>query len=82
MFTVGSYEGTKCDLPIPRMRTAYGQKSFAFRRADAWNKFHNDIQGRRGAGGAATPLGVRQPLYIGGAGVRQPPWPYLSRQIK
>ena len=29
---------TKCDLAIPRLRTAYGQKSFAFRRADTWNR--------------------------------------------
>ena len=35
---------TKCDLAIPRMRTAYGQKSFAFRGADAWNKLHCDIK--------------------------------------
>ena len=35
---------TKCDLVIPRMRTAYGQNSFAFRRVDTWNKLHSDIK--------------------------------------
>ena len=34
----------KCDLAIPRMRTAYGQRSLAFRGADAWNKLHCDIK--------------------------------------
>ena len=29
---------TKCNLALPTMRTAYGQKSFAFRGANAWNK--------------------------------------------
>ena len=29
---------TKCNLALPKMRTAYGQKSFAFRGANAWNK--------------------------------------------
>ena len=28
----------KSDQAIPLMRTAYGQNSFAFRRADVWNK--------------------------------------------
>ena len=35
---------TKCDLAIPRMRTAYGQNSFAFRGVDTWNKLHSDIK--------------------------------------
>ena len=35
---------TKCDLYIPRMRTAYGQNSFAFRGVDKWNKLHSDIK--------------------------------------
>ena len=35
---------TKCDLVIPRMRTACGQNSFAFRGVDAWNKLHSDIK--------------------------------------
>ena len=35
---------TKCDLYIPRMRTAYGQNSFAFRGVDTWNKLHSDIK--------------------------------------
>ena len=35
---------TKCDLDIPRMRTAYGQNLFAFRGVDRWNKFHSDIK--------------------------------------
>ena len=29
---------TKYDLVISRMRTAYGQNSFAFRGVDTWNK--------------------------------------------
>ena len=33
---------TKCDLYIPRMRTAYGQNSIAFRGVDTWNKLHSD----------------------------------------
>ena len=35
---------TKCDLAIPRMRTAYGQNSFAFPGVDTWNKLHSDIK--------------------------------------
>ena len=35
---------TKCDLVVPRMRTAYGQKSFAFRGVDTRNKLHSDIK--------------------------------------
>ena len=34
---------TKCDLVIPRMKTAYGQNSFAFRGVDTGNKLHSDI---------------------------------------
>ena len=26
------------------MRTAYGQKSFAFRRANAWNKLDSEVK--------------------------------------
>ena len=37
-------QNTKCDLAIRRMRTACGQKSFAFRGADAWSKLHSDIK--------------------------------------
>ena len=29
---------TKCNLAVPKMRTPYGQKSFAFRGANVWNK--------------------------------------------
>ena len=35
---------TKCDLVMPRMRTAYGQNSFAFHGVDTWNKLHSDIK--------------------------------------
>ena len=35
---------TKYDLVIPRMRTAYGQNSFAFRGVDTWNKLHSNIK--------------------------------------
>ena len=35
---------TKCDLLIPRMRTACGQNAFAFRGVDTWNKLHSDIK--------------------------------------
>ena len=34
----------KCDLAIPQMRTAHGQKLSAFRGADAWNKLHYDVK--------------------------------------
>ena len=37
-------QNMKCDLVIPRMRTAYGQNSFAFCRVDMWNKLHSDIK--------------------------------------
>ena len=33
---------TKCNLAVPKMRTAYGQKSFAFRGAKAWNKLDSE----------------------------------------
>ena len=32
----------KCNLAVPKMRTAYGQKSFAFRGAKAWNKLNSE----------------------------------------
>ena len=35
---------TKCNLTVPKMRTAYGQKSFAFRGANAWNKLDSEIK--------------------------------------
>ena len=35
---------TKCNLVIPRMRTAYGQNSLAFRGVDTWSKLHSDIK--------------------------------------
>ena len=35
---------TECDLGIPRMRTAYGQNSFAFCGVDTWNKLHSEIK--------------------------------------
>ena len=34
---------TKCNLAVPKMRTAYGQKSFAFRGAKAWNKIDSEM---------------------------------------
>ena len=34
---------TKCNLAVPKMRTAYGQKSFAFRGAKAWNKLDSEM---------------------------------------
>ena len=33
---------TKCNLAVPKMRTAYCQKSFAFRGADTWNKLDSE----------------------------------------
>ena len=41
---------TKCNLAVPKMRTAYGQKSFAFRGAKAWNKLDLEMKfnNRRG----------------------------------
>ena len=35
---------TKCNLAVPKMRTAYGQKSFAFRGANARNKLDSEIK--------------------------------------
>ena len=35
---------TKCDLVIPRMRTAYGQNAFVFRGVDTWNKLNSGIK--------------------------------------
>ena len=35
---------TKCNLAVPKMRTAYGQKSIAFRRANAWNKLDSEVK--------------------------------------
>ena len=35
---------TKCNFAVPRMRTAYGQKSFAFRGANAWNKIDSEMK--------------------------------------
>ena len=35
---------TKCNLAVPKMRTAYGQKSFAFRGAKAWNKLDSEMK--------------------------------------
>ena len=37
-------QNTKCNLVIPRMRTAYGQNSLAFSGVDTWNKLHSDIK--------------------------------------
>ena len=35
---------TKCNLAVPKMRTAYGQKSFAFRGEKAWNKLNSEVK--------------------------------------
>ena len=35
---------TKCNLAVPKMRTAYGQKSFAFRGGNARNKLDSEIK--------------------------------------
>ena len=35
---------TKCNLAVPKMRTVYGQKSFAFRGAKAWNKLDSEMK--------------------------------------
>ena len=35
---------TKCNLAVPKMRTAYGQKSFAFRGANTWNKLDSEVK--------------------------------------
>ena len=37
-------QNTKCDLVIPRMRTAFGQNAFAFCGVDTWHKLHSDIK--------------------------------------
>ena len=35
---------TKCNLAVPKMRIAYGQKSFAFRGAKTWNKVDSEMK--------------------------------------
>ena len=35
---------TKCSLAIPKLRTAYGQKSFAIRGANALNKLDSQMK--------------------------------------
>ena len=35
---------TKCNLAVPKMRTTYDQKSFAFRGAKAWNKLDSEMK--------------------------------------
>ena len=35
---------TRCNLAVPNRRTAYGQKSFAFRGANAWNKLDSEMK--------------------------------------
>ena len=35
---------TRCNLALPKMRTAYGQKSFAFRGANTWNKLDSEMK--------------------------------------
>ena len=35
---------TRSNLAVPKRRTAYGQKSFAFRGANAWNKFDSEMK--------------------------------------
>ena len=45
MFIPGpSLRDTKCKLAVPKMRTAYGQKSFAFRGAKALNKLDSEMK--------------------------------------
>ena len=35
----------KCNhLAVPKMRTAYGKKSFAFRGANVWNKLDSELK--------------------------------------
>ena len=34
----------KCNLDVPRMRKAYGKKSFAFRGANVWNKLDSEVK--------------------------------------
>ena len=38
------HTNTKCNLAVPKMKTAYGQKSFAFRGADTWNKLDSEMK--------------------------------------
>ena len=40
----GVLRDTKCNLAVPTMRTAYGQKSFAFRGAKAWNELDSEMK--------------------------------------
>ena len=35
---------TRCNLAVPKRRTAYGHKSFAFRGAKAWNKLDSEVK--------------------------------------
>ena len=35
---------TKCNLAVPTMRKAYGQKAFAFRGAKAWSKLETELR--------------------------------------
>ena len=35
---------TKCNLAVSKMRTAYGQKSLAFRGANAWKKLDSEMK--------------------------------------
>ena len=35
---------TKCNLAVPKMRTVYGQKSFAFRGANVWNTLDSEVK--------------------------------------
>ena len=35
---------TKCNLAVPKMSTTYGQKLFAFRGADTWNKLDSEMK--------------------------------------
>ena len=37
------FRNTKSDLTVPQMKTACGQNSFAFPRADTWNKLRCEI---------------------------------------
>ena len=34
----------RCNLAVPKRRTAYGQKSLAFRGANAWNKLDSEMK--------------------------------------
>ena len=35
---------TKCNLAVPNMKTAYGQKSLASLGANAWNKLDSEMK--------------------------------------